>query len=198
MALDVTDWAAVDRLMSDGRRRARSARHLREQRRRPGHRLLAGDDAGGMGPCRRRQPDGRLHLRTGGGAADGRGRPGQHHQHGLGGRASSRSPVARPTARRRPAVIALTKVLAVEWAAGTASGSTPSDRAGSRPTSCGPRSTRVACRRRTSHAGRRSGGSREPDEIADAALFLASDRSTYFTGQTLFPDGGFTSYGGWR
>ena len=36
------------------------------------------------------------------------------------------------------------------------------------------------------------------DEIADAALFRASDRSTYFTGQTLFPDGGFTSYGGWR
>jgi len=31
-----------------------------------------------------------------------------------------------------------------------------------------------------------------PDEIADAAVFLASDKARYITGQTLFVDGGYT------
>ncbi|MBW2510103.1 MAG: SDR family oxidoreductase, partial [Deltaproteobacteria bacterium] len=31
-----------------------------------------------------------------------------------------------------------------------------------------------------------------PREIADAVVFLASDRARYITGQTLFVDGGYT------
>ena len=30
----------------------------------------------------------------------------------------------------------------------------------------------------------------QPSEVASTALFLASDESSYFTGQTLFPGGG--------
>ena len=30
----------------------------------------------------------------------------------------------------------------------------------------------------------------EPSEVAQAALFLASDEASYFTGQALYPDGG--------
>lgn len=37
----------------------------------------------------------------------------------------------------------------------------------------------------------------EPAEVAEAAVFLASDRASYVTGQTLFVDGGWTSWAGW-
>ena len=30
-----------------------------------------------------------------------------------------------------------------------------------------------------------------PEEIASTALFLATDESSYFTGEILHPDGGF-------
>jgi glucose 1-dehydrogenase len=36
----------------------------------------------------------------------------------------------------------------------------------------------------------------EPDDIANAAVWLASDQSDYVTGTTLFVDGGMTLYPG--
>jgi NAD(P)-dependent dehydrogenase (short-subunit alcohol dehydrogenase family) len=102
-----------------------------------------------------------------------------------------------PYCATKAGVIALTKVLAVEWAG-----------SGVRVNALGPGWVQTDLVRAAIDAGRLSeediarrtplGRLAEPGEIADAALFLASDRSTYFTGQTLFPDGGFTSYGGWR
>lgn len=102
-----------------------------------------------------------------------------------------------PYCATKAAVIALTKVLAVEWATD-----------GVRVNALGPGWVQTDLVRTAIEEGRLSeediarrtpmGRLARPDEIADAALFLASDRATYFTGQTLFPDGGFSSYGGWR
>lgn len=101
-----------------------------------------------------------------------------------------------PYCATKGAVISLTKVLAVEWV-----------QHGVRVNAIGPGWVRTDFVQDAIDAGkldvegiaRRTPMRRlaEPAEIAEVALFLASDRSSYITGQTIFPDGGFTSFGGW-
>ena len=102
-----------------------------------------------------------------------------------------------PYCSTKAGVSSLTRVLAVEWAP-----------LGIRVNAIGPGWVETDLVRAAIEAGnlaaedirRRTPLDRlaRPDEIAQVALFLASDRSSYMTGQTIYPDGGFTSYGGWR
>lgn len=99
-----------------------------------------------------------------------------------------------PYSAAKAGVISLTRVLGAEWAAD-----------GIRVNAIGPGWVKTDLVREAIETGslseesirRRTPMDRlaEPAEIAELALFLASDRSSYFTGQTLYPDGGFTAAG---
>jgi NAD(P)-dependent dehydrogenase (short-subunit alcohol dehydrogenase family) len=196
MALDVTDWAAVDQLMTDvvaehgrldicvnnaGVQAIASSLEMTQE----AWDHVVGVNLTGVFICA--QAAGRRMVEAGRGS--------------IINMASAAAVLAvpgrAPYCATKAAVIALTKVLAVEWA-----------QAGVRVNALGPGWVQTDLVRAAIEGGRLSGEDiarrtplgrlAEPEEIADAALFLASDRSTYFTGQTLFPDGGFTSYGGWR
>lgn len=90
-------------------------------------------------------------------------------------------------------VVALTKVLAVEWA-----------HLNIRVNAIGPGYVRTALTENLAEQGRLDLDAVErrvpanrlgtPQEIAQVALFLASDTSAYVTGQTLVADGGWSSY----
>jgi NAD(P)-dependent dehydrogenase (short-subunit alcohol dehydrogenase family) len=101
-----------------------------------------------------------------------------------------------PYCSTKGAVISLTKVLAVEWAS-----------LGIRVNAIGPGWVKTDFIQKAIDDGKLAEDDikrRTPlrrlartEEVAEAALYLASDRSSYTTGQTIFPDGGFTSFGGW-
>ena len=93
----------------------------------------------------------------------------------------------------KAAVVSMTKVLAVEWSS-----------FGIRVNAVAPGMTETKMLREAIDQGlidvdaylgqmplRRFG---TPRDIAEAVLFLASDRSSYFTGQVLVPDGGWTTF----
>ena len=90
-------------------------------------------------------------------------------------------------------VVGLTKVLAIEWAASAV-----------RVNAIGPGYVRTALTEQAEAEGKLDfnalvrrvpvGRLATPAEIADIALFLASDAAAYITGQTLVADGGWTSY----
>lgn len=99
-----------------------------------------------------------------------------------------------PYGASKAGISAVTRVLGSEWA-----------RYGVRVNAIGPGWVETALVREAVDAGRldeerilaripqhRLG---LPEEIAELAVFLASDRSLYFTGQTLYPDGGYLAYG---
>jgi NAD(P)-dependent dehydrogenase (short-subunit alcohol dehydrogenase family) len=94
----------------------------------------------------------------------------------------------------KAAVISMTKVLAVEWAG-----------YGIRVNAVAPGNTRTGLFELAASEGhidldaymdhtplRRLA---EPEEIAETALYLASPRSSYLTGQVIVPDGGWTAFG---
>jgi len=105
-------------------------------------------------------------------------------------------PLRAPYTSTKAAVINLTRTLACEWGG-----------RGIRVNAIGPGYVRTDFVQQYIDAGRIDvaginrrtpmGRMAEPDEIARVALFLASDLASYMNGQTVFPDGGYTAYGGW-
>lgn len=94
----------------------------------------------------------------------------------------------------KAAVVMLTKVLAIEWA-----------KSNVRVNAIAPGYVKTALVDQLVQEGRMdlatlaartpAGRMAQPDEIADIALFLASDTAAFINGQAIVADGGWTAYG---
>ena len=174
-------------------RGARPPRHPREQRRRRDPRAVRRRQRAALRPGPRRQPQGRVLRRAGGGQAHDR------RRHAAAASSTSRpstrtspSSSTRPTRPPRAACACSRARSARSWRR-TASPSTTSPPGRSRRRSTSARSATASCctRCRTVIPAGRLG---EPDEVASVAVFLASDEAAYVTGSTYYVDGGMARW----
>ena len=136
----------------------------------------------------RRQRQGRVRLLPRGGAGDGKAAAGRIIL--VSSTAGQRGEAFHSHyAASKGAVISLTKSLAPELAP-TASWSTASRRAGSTPTCREPSLSNAEVPRAGAVATIPLGRVGRPEEFAGAVLFLASDLSTFVTGEILNVNGG--------
>ena len=88
----------------------------------------------------------------------------------------------------------MTKVLANEWADRGVRVNGHLTPASPKPRCCAARSMPATSMRASSPGARPWVAFAGPEEVADLALFLASDRASFITGQAIAVDGGWTSY----
>ena len=140
------------------------------------------------GQCRRRVPD---EPRVP--AGDDRGRRRQHHPSSRRSSAASRRPRRAVYCATKGALIQLAKAMATDHAAQNVRVNTLSP--GAVETGAAGASASATWRRRGASSGPKHllGRLGQPDEIAAAAVFLASDASSFMTGADLLVDGGYNA-----
>ena len=157
---------------------------------------------GGLGPDRRGQPQGRVpDVEVRHPAHPGR-RAGVSVVNMASVQGLQSMPGVPSYAASKGGVLSLTRNMALDYARRKASGSIaicPGTIDSELVADGGPRGGR---RRRGERCGGtapsiRSGRIGQPEDIAEAVLFLASDRASFITGEYLTVDGGFMAQGAW-